>query len=113
MADTTSGSLKRKAENEADFPVAELDRAGLSPWDRERPVRPIITDESHRTTLQVRSLNAELTCPVCLGILRHTMTVMDCLHRDFAEPATARLSSCRRSSNPSPCERCLSCRNLC
>lgn len=111
MADTAGHSLKRKAENEADFPVAELDRAGLSPWDRERPVRPIITDESHRTTLQVRSLNAELTCPVCLGILRHTMTVMDCLHR-FCDGCITRALRLGRKECPTCRLKCKTKRNL-
>lgn len=104
-------SLKRKLENEADFPVAEYDRAGLSPWDRERPIRPLITDDSHRTTLQVRSLNAELTCPVCLGILRHTMTVMDCLHR-FCDGCITRALRLGRKECPTCRLKCSTKRNL-
>jgi len=53
---------------------------GLSLYESHREPRPPITDDS-TTTLQVRNLNIELTCPVCLGILHNTMTVMECLHR--------------------------------
>lgn len=53
---------------------------GLSMYDVERECRPPITDDS-TTTLQVRTLNIELQCPICLGVLHNTMTVMECLHR--------------------------------
>lgn len=111
MADTAGQGLKRKAESETELPVAELDRAGLSPWDRERPVRPLITDESHRTSLQIRSLNAELTCPVCLGILRHTMTVMECLHR-FCDGCITRALRLGRKECPTCRLKCSTKRNL-
>lgn len=53
---------------------------GLTLYETHRQPRPLIIDESP-TTIQVRTLNVELTCPVCLGILHNTMTVMECLHR--------------------------------
>jgi hypothetical protein len=28
-----------------------------------------------------RLLNAELMCPICLSVVRETLTVMECLHR--------------------------------
>lgn len=109
------GALKRKWEGDAassdSWPVAEYDRAGLSPWDRERPIRPLIVDESHRTTLQVRTLNAELTCPVCLGILRHTMTVMECLHR-FCDGCITRALRLGRKECPTCRIKCSTKRNL-
>ncbi|GAB5363410.1 hypothetical protein AAMO2058_000880500 [Amorphochlora amoebiformis] len=48
--------------------------------DRDAPVRPADTS-SREISLRVRKLNADFTCPICLGIMRETMTVMECLHR--------------------------------
>eukprot|EP01119_Soliformovum_irregulare_P022179 TRINITY_DN7534_c0_g1_i3.p1 TRINITY_DN7534_c0_g1~~TRINITY_DN7534_c0_g1_i3.p1 ORF type:complete len:190 (+),score=10.14 TRINITY_DN7534_c0_g1_i3:29-598(+) len=53
---------------------------GLTSYELERIPRTPITDDS-TTTIQVRTLNVELTCAVCLGILHNTLTVMECLHR--------------------------------
>jgi len=53
---------------------------GLTLYDVEREYRPPISDDS-TTALQVRTLNIELQCPICLGVLHNTMTVMECLHR--------------------------------
>jgi len=53
---------------------------GLTLYEVNRPPRLPVTNETS-TTIQIRNLNLELTCPVCLGILHHTMTVMECLHR--------------------------------
>lgn len=50
-------------------------------YDIYRQPRPPVTDPSATTTLPVRVLNAELTCPICLGIIRETTVVMECLHR--------------------------------
>uniref|UniRef100_A0A7S3Z9M5 RING-type E3 ubiquitin transferase n=1 Tax=Lotharella globosa TaxID=91324 RepID=A0A7S3Z9M5_9EUKA len=44
------------------------------------PVRRA-TNKDSEITLRVRTLNADFTCPICLGIMRDTMTVMECLHR--------------------------------
>jgi len=49
-----------------------------------RKPRKLITDE-RKTTIQIRTLNTELTCPICLGILHDTQTVMECLHRFCSE----------------------------
>src|SRR4051794_32398999 len=57
-----------------------LNSKGLTLYDVDREPRPPITDDG-TTTLQVRNLNLELTCPICLGVLHNTMTVMECLHR--------------------------------
>eukprot|EP00466_Bigelowiella_natans_P014995 jgi/Bigna1/33410/e_gw1.2.209.1 len=55
--------------------------------------------------IQQRTLNADLTCPVCLGILRDTMTVMNCLHRFCAECIELSLRMGRKE--------CPSCRTSC
>lgn len=48
--------------------------------DEDKQVRPAITD-SASVSLRVRKLNADFTCPICLGIIRDATTVMECLHR--------------------------------
>jgi len=63
------------SENSIQSPIS-----GLTLYDYHREPRPPITDDS-TTTIQIRNLNIELTCPICLGILHNTMTVMECLHR--------------------------------
>ncbi|KAJ0408927.1 hypothetical protein P43SY_002806 [Pythium insidiosum] len=45
-----------------------------------QPRQPVTSPEVTRT-LPVRVLNADLTCPICLGIIRNTEVVMECLHR--------------------------------
>ncbi|CAH0481991.1 unnamed protein product [Peronospora belbahrii] len=50
-------------------------------FDLYRQPRAPITDPKATKTLSMRQLNADLTCPVCLGIIKETMVVMECLHR--------------------------------
>jgi hypothetical protein len=50
-------------------------------FDLYRQPRQPVTDPAATRTLLVRVLNAELTCPICLGIIRQTEVVMECLHR--------------------------------
>lgn len=57
-------------------------------YDIYRQPRAPITDPRATKTLPVRVLNAELTCPICLGVIRNTMVVMDCLHRFCGECIT-------------------------
>jgi hypothetical protein len=60
------------------LPAADVDLREL--FEARRPVRPVIkTGQS--ATIPMRTLNAELTCPVCLGIIRECTAVMECLHR--------------------------------
>ncbi|CEG41141.1 zinc finger domain containing protein [Plasmopara halstedii] len=46
-----------------------------------RQPRAPITDPNATRTLSIRQLNADLTCPICLGIIKMAMVVMECLHR--------------------------------
>ena len=50
-------------------------------WGVYVPGRPVITDADIRSRIPARLLNAELTCPICLSIVRVTHTFMECLHR--------------------------------
>mmetsp|Transcript_17941 Transcript_17941/g.40706 ORF Transcript_17941/g.40706 Transcript_17941/m.40706 type:complete len:492 (-) Transcript_17941:139-1614(-) len=46
------------------------------------PGRPPVPDDSTAISkIPARILNAELTCPICLSIVRSTHTFMECLHR--------------------------------
>ena len=45
------------------------------------PGRVQIQDEEHMTRIPARTINTELTCPICLSIVRSTHTFMECMHR--------------------------------
>jgi hypothetical protein len=49
-------------------------------FESRRAVRRLLPP-SHTVRIPIRLLNAELTCVVCLGILRSCTSVMSCLHR--------------------------------
>jgi len=53
---------------------------GLTLYDMHREPRPPVVDES-TTSIPIRTLNKDLTCPICLNIIHNTLTVMECLHR--------------------------------
>ena len=53
-------------------------------FDLRRPIRTLLP-ASHQVTIPVRLLNAELTCIICLGIIRSATAVADCLHRFCAQ----------------------------
>ena len=59
-------------------PTPSVDVAAL--FEAQRPIRTPLPP-SHSLTIPIRLLNSELTCVVCLGILRHTTAVTFCLHR--------------------------------
>eukprot|EP00644_Phytophthora_capsici_P008569 jgi/Phyca11/566145/estExt2_Genewise1.C_PHYCAscaffold_200202 len=50
-------------------------------FDIYRQPRAPVTDPNATKTLPVRQLNDNLTCPICLGIVKEAMVVMECLHR--------------------------------
>ena len=54
-------------------------------YDIYRQPRAPVTDPTAVRTLPVRVLNTDLTCPICLGIIRNTEVVMECLHRFCGE----------------------------
>eukprot|EP00026_Physarum_polycephalum_P012375 Phypoly_transcript_12675.p1 GENE.Phypoly_transcript_12675~~Phypoly_transcript_12675.p1 ORF type:complete len:324 (+),score=43.07 Phypoly_transcript_12675:133-1104(+) len=53
---------------------------GLTLYDMHREPRPPVVDDSF-TSIAIRNLNKDLTCPICLNIIHNTLTVMECLHR--------------------------------
>lgn len=54
---------------------------GLTLYDIYRKPRKLIEEPDLTIDLNIDDLNAELTCPVCLGILHDTHTAPKCLHR--------------------------------
>ena len=56
---------------------------GLTQWDMQQSPRPVIKD----TVLSrpVRTINAELTCPICLRVFHNPVVVRECLHRFCSE----------------------------
>ena len=52
----------------------------LSLYELHRTPQEAITDETE-IAVSARSLQSELTCPICLDMLTSTMTTKECLHR--------------------------------
>lgn len=52
----------------------------LSPYELHRKPQELITDNSD-IAVSPRSLHSELMCPICLDMLKNTMTTKECLHR--------------------------------
>jgi len=106
--------LEKKTSVSSSFSIDEekliLENDGLSYYDLNREPRPLVIDDS-TTTVRIRNLNVELTCPVCLGILRNTMTVMECLHR-FCEECISKSLRMGKKECPSCRVKCSSRRHL-
>merc|ERR1712156_1047792 len=56
----------------------------LSLYELRRTPQEAITDDTE-IAVSARSLQSELTCPICLDMLTNTMTTKECLHRFCAE----------------------------
>jgi len=56
----------------------------LSLYELHRTPQEAITDTTE-IAVSPRSLQSELTCPICLDMLTSTMTTKECLHRFCAE----------------------------
>ncbi|KAH6919595.1 hypothetical protein HPB50_029416 [Hyalomma asiaticum] len=52
----------------------------LSLYEMNRTPQDVITD-STEIAVSPRSLHSELMCPICLDMLKNTMTTKECLHR--------------------------------
>ena len=52
----------------------------LSLYELHRTAQELITDDTE-IAVSPRSLHSELMCPICLDMLKNTMTTKECLHR--------------------------------
>jgi len=64
----------------------------LSLYELHRTPQEAITDDTE-IAVSARSLQSELTCPICLDMLTNTMTTKDCLHRFCQECIVTALRS--------------------
>lgn len=51
----------------------------LTPYEQQRKPHELLRDEE--LLISPKSLQSELTCPICLDLLRNTRTTKECLHR--------------------------------
>ncbi|CAF1519065.1 unnamed protein product, partial [Didymodactylos carnosus] len=51
----------------------------LTPYEQQRKPHELLRDEE--LCISPKSLQSELTCPICLDLLRNTRTTKECLHR--------------------------------
>lgn len=51
----------------------------LTPYEQQRKSHELLHDEE--LLISPKSLQSELTCPICLDLLRNTRTTKECLHR--------------------------------
>lgn len=54
----------------------------LSLYELHRTPQEAITDGTE-IAVSPRSLHSELMCPICLDMLKNTMTTKECLHRSY------------------------------
>lgn len=86
-------SMKNGAENALPTPGGGNGKSWqLSLYDQHRTPHEPITDGTE-ITVSPRSLNSELMCPICLDMLKNTMTTKECLHRFCQECITTALRS--------------------
>lgn len=64
----------------------------LSLYELHRLPQEAITDDTE-IAVSARSLQSELTCPICLDMLTQTMTTKECLHRFCSECIVTALRS--------------------
>jgi len=57
----------------------------LSLYELHRTPQEAITDGTE-IAVSPRSLHSELMCPICLDMLKNTMTTKECLHRLYLLP---------------------------
>jgi len=63
-----------------DSPHAPTQTWELSLYELHRTPQEAITDNTE-IAVSPRSLHSELMCPICLDMLKNTMTTKECLHR--------------------------------
>lgn len=72
----------------------------LSLYELHRTPQDAITDNTE-IAVSPRSLHSELMCPICLDMLKKTMTTKECLHRFCSDCIITAL----RSGNKASCNK--------
>ena len=86
-----------------DVPVdlAALEQVdGLSEYDMIRKPLALIEDSDVVEEVEIHRLLQEFKCPICLGVLRNTVTVMQCLHRFCSDCMERNLRSMSKKQCP-------------
>ncbi|TDH70478.1 hypothetical protein CCR75_000369 [Bremia lactucae] len=91
VARTPKGQISKRSKYEE---IELVDDCTL--FEIYRQPRAPVTDPNATKTLSVRQLNADLTCPICLGIIKQTMVVMECLHRFCGECISTAIRQSKR-----------------
>ena len=50
-------------------------------YDVNRSPRKLSDDASTDVTIRLETISPQITCPICLNVMRRTMLVMECCHR--------------------------------
>ncbi|KAJ6893545.1 hypothetical protein NC652_027555 [Populus alba x Populus x berolinensis] len=75
--DHTNNNHEQKQE-----PRSDIDDDGGVESDRSQPSSSINEDvKEEYVVVKLSEIRKEVQCPICLGIIRKTRTVMECLHR--------------------------------
>lgn len=69
--------LDQSINNHEQHPVETEDAADES----DRCPSPCNENEQDHVIVKLSDVRKEVQCPICLGIIRKTRTVMECLHR--------------------------------
>ena len=89
VTSTTSKAKQAAALPTAHNPVSDweepVEMSFVTLFELYRQPRPIIQDGQKRIKLPLKTLHAEFCCPICLGYIKRTSIVMECLHRFCAE----------------------------
>lgn len=77
---TIQQNLTRKSSTMASIESIQNKTWDLSLYELNRQSQEAITDNTE-IAVSPRSLHSELMCPICLDMLKKTMTTKECLHR--------------------------------
>jgi len=63
-----------------DDPCESKQYPGLTMYDVNRSPRKL-KDSEDTVTIRLETISPQITCPICLNVMRRTMLVMECCHR--------------------------------
>ncbi len=74
----------------------------LTPYEMCRA--PLLVEPGQATVeAELRQVRQDLSCPICLGLLRETYTTMECMHRFCHDCIVRSLSAASKGKPPCPC----------